>query len=398
MCIKENLNRVYEIDLNFKTITELVSFISSKKNKLFLTSDPFHATLTYVINNHVYAVNTHYHNITDEQLKFLKNKKSFSDLGRNDNFFMDHAYCNENKYGSFEFVITSSVISGYESIQTYLIKSNSKYFQCIIYKYQCTCAPFKDNFTQNKFIQISNYFLKQNCDEKSENKSQVIENKVSYFGKQSKQFEKCLRICSIPKWKDEINYENTSSRLNCVNNLNLNSSLDQFGIALVKRDNARMYKIRINYYKEFLEQLLDKCINYELMYKYSVNYAILDTIKNINKIIHYQKIKSIESSIEIDFYIGVFYIFNVFIQTPFDNKAYNLGTFVLSDKFELTNETNFSWPNYQKILIDPIPELYSKNWFEHVSDNSIILSLFGRSFSTNSQLKYVLSEVGKFFD
>lgn len=393
--IKENINRVYEIDLNFKTIIDVVSFIYSKKNKLFLTSDPFHATLTYVIDNYIYAVNTHYHNIMDEQLKASKNQHSFTDLGKNDNFFMDSAYCNEKKYGSFEFVITSSAVSGYESVQTYFIKSNSKYFQCIIYKYQCTCAPFKDLSIRDKFIQISDYYLKQNCGRKFENNSLVIENKVSHFGKQSKQLRECLRICSIPKWKQEINYEYTSSRLNCVNNLKLNSSLEQFGIALVKSDNAKINKIRVNYYKEFLEQLFDICSNYELMYKFSVDYSILNSILNINEIIHYGKVKSIESSIEIDLNPGIFYIFNVFIQTPFDNKAYNLGTFVLSDKFELTDETNFTWPKYQKILIDPIPQLFSKNWYEHVSANNVIFSFLSQSINLNSKLKYILTEVGK---
>ncbi|RNA40848.1 proto-oncogene tyrosine- kinase [Brachionus plicatilis] len=396
LCIKENLNRVYEVDLNFKTIIEVVSFTSVKNAIFFLTSDPFHATLSYVINNNIYAVNTHYPNITDDLLKRYRNQASYIDLGKSENFYMDSAYCANSKYGSFDFVLTSSVISGYESIQTYFIRSNSKYFQCLIYKQQCTCAPFKDLSIKNKFIQVSDYYQSQHCTEKIDKNSIIFENKVSNFGEHGKQFRKCLQICSLPKWKKDINYEYTSTSINCVNNLKLTSSLDQFGITLVQKNNKQSYKMRINYYKEFMEQLVDECSRYELMYKYSVFYGSLKYLEQVTGVKDYQNIRSsesIESRIEIDLEPGLFYILNVFIQTPFDNKALNLGTFVLSNRFELRIGKNFTLPNYQKVLVDPNPVLYAKNWFEHVSSNKVIICILSQSINLKSQLKYILTEV-----
>lgn len=399
---QENLNRIYEIDLYYKTIIEIVSFKVEHTQKVLLTSDPFHGTVSFIVDNYIQTVNTYYQNLSDSYIIKAKNTPYFEHLGQSENDTSESAYCNKSKFGLFEYVLTSSVIDGYTTIQTYYIKTKTKYFKCIINEKQCSCGPIKHSNAKIQFYKLSNYYNKDECRNATNiDNSIIIENKKSNF-KNVKQFKECLRICSIPIWKRELNneeYFNYNSN-DCVNNLRLNSSFDQFGVGLELIDDGYLelnsYKIRINYYEEFIEQLVSNCTTYEIMYKYSVYYKKIDYFYEINEG-HYNYFKKISAESTIDIVIdqGFAYEFNVLIQTPFDPRAYNLGTYVFSENYELKNPENFTVPNFQKVQVNPNPVIYTEHWFQHISANVAVVTVYTESLNPKSQLKYIITNSSK---
>jgi len=65
------------------------------------------------------------------------------------------------KYDFFEFIMTSSQMSGYGSLQTLFVKTRSKknpYIRCSVYENECNCVPMnskanpmpRENFLKSK--------------------------------------------------------------------------------------------------------------------------------------------------------------------------------------------------------------------------------------------------------
>ncbi|CAF0831769.1 unnamed protein product [Brachionus calyciflorus] len=395
----KNQSKIYEIDLVYKTIVEIVIFSLTYDQKLILTSDPFHGTVTYIVDNYFNIVNTNYLNLSQKSTQ-----TNFKYLGKNENFLSESAYCIKSKYGSFEFVLTSSVIDGYESVQTYYIKTKFKYFKCLInVNSRCTCAPIKNLEFKENFMKISNYYSTNKCSlANREDISIQIENKKSYFKKHDDEFKKCLRICSKPQWKKELLYYDENSTLSykdeCINKWSINSSFEQFGIALEKGQNDTLldnvYRLRINYYQEILNQIISSCSKFELSFKYSVFYRKLENFEEINQaaLNSYSSNSSQESTIEILIDKNSAYEFNVFIQSPFDYKSFNLGTYLISQNYDLKDPENFTVPLYQKVKIDQNPIIYADNWYEHISANVAIISVFSESLNTDSIVNYILTD------
>ena len=70
---------------------------------------------------------------------------SFDLLAGNDELINESATCERHDF--FEFIVTSSQIIGYASLQTYFVKTKSKkipYIRCSVFNKECNCIPLNN--------------------------------------------------------------------------------------------------------------------------------------------------------------------------------------------------------------------------------------------------------------
>jgi hypothetical protein len=82
--------------------------------------------------------------------------------------------------------------------------------------------------------------------------------------------------------KNVTNYEPL-----CNNMFRLNSTMGQFGIALIPTwfgIDDTFIRLIINFYKETMDQIVPQCTHLEMAYKYSVNIKRLKNINEINNV------------------------------------------------------------------------------------------------------------------
>ena len=255
--------------------------------------------------------------------------------------FSENAVC--HKFDYFDFIASSSEFDGYTSIQTYYVISKSNKLtdiKCSVFNGECSCIPLKSKrdrevlknskkefqsfytvkkFKNLQFLIIVSYNSKlTKCPNTNislyHNKIKEFINKpfpnsISKYFKQGsfKQLSllisnykylyvlDCIRICKLAQWKRNLIKTNSSNHIRfdnelpCTNNLSVNSYVDQFGIAILK-DNSNhsfetKYKLLINIYDDFLNELLLNCMHLEIMLKYSVRYRKIGnlTIENMTE-------------------------------------------------------------------------------------------------------------------
>lgn len=77
------------------------------------------------------------------------------------------------------------------------------------------------------------------------------------------------------------------------------------------------------------------------------------------------------------------YELNILIQTPFDPKPYHIGTYILNKNILIDSDA-FTEPDFRKLKVNPNPVIFSSNWFEQISHNLIILSIFSQTLVKNN--------------
>ena len=115
----------------------------------------------------------------------------------------------------------------------------------------------------------------------------------------NEQIKNCLRICPLADWKKELIKSSTSlyqnlnlfyHGLSCINTLNIKSTLEQFGIALLPLPTTighhqEFVSLMIQYYQEFVGQLVSNCVDYEMVFKYTVNFRKLNHTSVVNRVL-----------------------------------------------------------------------------------------------------------------
>lgn len=234
-----------------------------------------------------------------------------------------------------------------------------------------------------------------------------------------------MQVCSYANWEKELlanfNYEfPVRHHASCKNNLDLNSSLEDLGIALFYNDpnnrttlNSTHYQLEIYYHKDFKMKLAPKCVNYELMYKYLVYYRehhefkpVYDQ-KDYNTVIFYRNnsndsisvVDSKTSSFDARIYLTLdrakAYEILIFIQTPFDPKPFLVGNYILNSN--LTIPQNYTSPDFMIVPIKPNLNLFAPRWSYNVAKNAILASFF--KYKNDSliydNIFYVLIDLGE---
>ena len=123
----------------------------------------FPSTVTYSIDNKLFQSNTLYLNLNETKLKQLNSNYfyEFDEIENDERLVNEEATC--ERYESFEFIITSSQIIGYASLQTIFAKTRSKkinYIRCSIFNGECNCIPLnnkanslmRDNFLKSRIF------------------------------------------------------------------------------------------------------------------------------------------------------------------------------------------------------------------------------------------------------
>ena len=106
-------------------------------------------------------VNTIYLSLSENKLKQLNSNDVVTfDVIAYERLLYETGTCERHDF--FEFIVTSSQISGYSSLQTYYVKTRSKripYVRCSVYDRDCNCIPLnsktdiadRDNFLKSGF-------------------------------------------------------------------------------------------------------------------------------------------------------------------------------------------------------------------------------------------------------
>ena len=96
----------------------------------------------------------------------------------------------------------------------------------------------------------------------------------------------CLRICSLPKWKqtlyDKINTGphswnkvpiDSEYKYSCVNAMEIENSIEAFGFGRLSNETSLLNRLQIQFVKKLMIELVSvDCADYEMNYKYSVMY------------------------------------------------------------------------------------------------------------------------------
>jgi hypothetical protein len=107
-------------------------------------------TITYSIENKLFVYSILYLNDRNYNSNYSHHRSSFKML-KNEIILKNYAIC--KKYNSFDFFITSSLIEGYSTIQTYYVKTNNNdILKCIIFELTCFCFPLESNKDINLFL------------------------------------------------------------------------------------------------------------------------------------------------------------------------------------------------------------------------------------------------------
>lgn len=122
-----------------------------------------------------------------------------------------------------------------------------------------------------------------------------------------------MRICEMPKWKYDLynlygfdisninNNNNNNAKIECVNSLRINSTMEEFGIGNIidtNKTDTIHYRVLIQFYKDFMDQLFTiECSSLEIMIKYTVEYRqIQEDFSTLNldlADVYYEKVDSI---------------------------------------------------------------------------------------------------------
>jgi hypothetical protein len=116
----------------------------------------------------------------------------------------------------------------------------------------------------------------------------------------------------MPKWKYDLynlygfdisninNNNNNNAKIECVNSLRINSTMEEFGIGNIIDTNTTdttHYRVLIQFYKDFIDQLLTiECSSLEIMIKYTVEYRQIQedfsTLNLDSNDVYYEKVYS----------------------------------------------------------------------------------------------------------
>ncbi len=380
----------YEISLVSHQITSLVSFKLVNHLPISMLADPLQATLTLAFNNQFLVINTAY-------------------IGSNDSashLYHETALCWQ--FNTLNFLISSSQIDGYAKIQTYYISTDANdLIECFIFKNECDCIPITNQTVLAAVKLFKTHGDSNNICQATVNDIQV--NPGVYLSPHihTPALRSCLRICSLPLWKTSLyNGINTGphswnklplepdlSLVECTNSLQISDSIEAFGYTRTARDSSgSSFLLEVNYREALMAALVSPgCAHLETGYKYTVKYRQLTTdgLASLNFLsadLEYVARSSLETSITLELNSSFVHEVVVQIQTPFDQEAYTIGSYVVHTGVQ----TNLVEPEFKKIVLKTVPFILDDYWSQVVSDRSVIVSLL---VSSDSLAKEAVDEL-----
>jgi hypothetical protein len=167
---------------------------------------------------------------------------------------------------------------------------------------------------------------------------------------------------------------------------------------------AEILRVMINYQEVELE-LVSKCKEAELLYKYMITIRNLNeahslTVIKSDRPIDLQKKTSFESILHFDLVMNVMnYEIDVFIQTPFDSRPFHIGAYLLNSQI-IQNEMRSGLRN---VPISPNPYIFAHYWCEYISSTFVYVSIFKESHNDDQDeplfdsFYYVLTDLSMSF-
>jgi hypothetical protein len=107
-----------------------------------------------------------------------------------------------------------------------------------------------------------------------------------------------MRICPFADWKKQLNNFNESTffisnyqnndynKLPCTNGLQFGTSIDK--LEILAFDQSK-FKVVVNIYERYLQEILSDCVDLEILLKYSVLYRKINN-QNGPSELQYQKV------------------------------------------------------------------------------------------------------------
>lgn len=162
-------------------------------------------------------------------------------------------------------------------------------------------------------------------------------------------------------------------------------------------------------YQEIEQDLVSKCKEAELLYKYMVTFQSLKEIHSLTAIksllnridLAAQKTTSFESVLYFDLSTEVInYELDVFVQTPLDSRPFHIGAYLLNSEFIHIDMRS----SFKNVPIKPNPYIFAHYWCEYISNTFVYVSIFKESNYDDEQNKqlfdsfyYVLTDLSTSF-
>lgn len=165
---------IHEADLNLQIIARLEDFNGSNDSNVQLIPNPFQGqvllscffyylfilshlrTLTYSVNNYFKAINVIY---PDLKPKKQQTRGSFQIVDYS-NSYSDYALCDQNKYGWFEVIQSSTKLKGQKELETFFVQtSTGQLLDCSFYHGECACLPVDSISLKDKILKCKLYLL-----------------------------------------------------------------------------------------------------------------------------------------------------------------------------------------------------------------------------------------------